>query len=76
MSNEKLTLQALALPLSDRVRLAQELWDSIEPEQPLTSDQSVVQEAQQRATELAQNPEAGKSHEDAMRDLRRRLRCG
>ena len=75
MSNEQLTAEALALPLADRVHLAQALWQSIDAGLTDCSETKAVEESVRRAGELDSGTVQGRPHEDAMRDLRRSLRC-
>jgi hypothetical protein len=46
MSTQELTMEAMALPLADRILLAQALWESIEAGLPDTDEGSALREAQ------------------------------
>lgn len=79
MSNEELTQKVLALPLSDRIDLAQALWQSIEegPEVDGSAEErDAVERARRRDRELATGAVEGRSHEQVMEAARRALRCG
>jgi len=70
-----LTDAALALPLPDRVTLAQTLWDSIDAGLPDTDEASAVKEAVQRDAELSSGLVAGMTHEEVMKTARRATEC-
>jgi putative addiction module component (TIGR02574 family) len=70
--------EALKLPAEERVRLAQELWDSIAPEAerepnllPLSEEQ--IQELERRLTEHDREPGAAIPWEDVRARLRARF---
>ena len=73
MSTEKLTADAMALPLSERVSLAQALWESINAELPEADERAAITEALQRDQELSSGHVAGRTHEEVMETLRRVL---
>lgn len=73
MSTDQITNAALALPMEERVRLAQTLWVSIDKDLAETSEAAAVEESAQRADELDRGEVRGQSHEDAMRQLRLKL---
>jgi putative addiction module component (TIGR02574 family) len=73
MSTDRLTNAALALPMEERVRLAQPLWVSIDKDLAETSESAAVEESARRADELDRGAEQGQPHEDAMRQLRQGL---
>ncbi len=73
MSTDQITTAALALPMEERVRLAQTLWVSIDKDLAETSEAAAVEESARRADELERGAVKGQSHEDAMRNLRRGL---
>jgi putative addiction module component (TIGR02574 family) len=73
MSTDQITAAALALPMSDRVQLAQALWVSIDRDIPESDAIRAVEESAQRADELDSGAVKGKPHEDVMRELRRSL---
>ena len=75
MSTEQLMADAMALPLADRVLLAQALWESIDAGLPDTDATAAVNEAIQRDQELSSGKVAGRTHEEVMRAARRALEC-
>lgn len=78
MSIEQLTQQLMTLPLSERVDLAQALWQSInEGLRPCTvdEDREANEEARKRDTELASGVVTARTHQDIMEAARRVLGC-
>ena len=78
MSREELTQAAMALPLAERVSLAQDLWQSIEEglaASPSDGDRQALAEAQRRDAELSQGAVAGRTHEQVMETVRRTIEC-
>lgn len=75
MTTQQLTNEALALPLVDRVRLAQELWASIDPAVVDNSEREAVLEAIRRDEELSSGTVIGRTHEEVMQAARRAIRC-
>ena len=73
MSTEQLIADAMALPLSDRVSLAQALWESIDAGQPDMDERAAVAEAIRRDQELSSGSVAGRTHEEVMEAARRSL---
>ncbi|MCX6904070.1 MAG: addiction module protein [Verrucomicrobia bacterium] len=75
---EQLTQAAMALPLAERVSLAQDLWQSIE-EGSLCStpdeDREALAEAQRRDAEMSSGAVAGRTHEEVMETMRRTIEC-
>ncbi|MDH4259594.1 MAG: addiction module protein [Gammaproteobacteria bacterium] len=72
MKQEALVAEILALPVADRVRLVEAVWDSISavPEAlPLTDWQR--QELDRRLAELESDPDAGASLEEVFARIRR-----
>jgi putative addiction module component (TIGR02574 family) len=69
---QDLVAEILALPVEDRVRLVEAIWDSISavPEAlPLTDGQK--EELDRRLAELEADPEAGSSLEEVFARIRR-----
>jgi putative addiction module component (TIGR02574 family) len=62
--NKSLLKELLELTPAERIELAEDLWDSIEPEEmpPLTPEQ--MQEAERRYAEHVRNPGRASSWED------------
>ena len=75
MSANALTDAALALPLADRVSLAQALWQSIDAGLPDTDERSAVQDAVRRDSELASGAVTGTPHAEVMQAARRSAGC-
>lgn len=77
MSNEELTRKALALPLSDRIDLAQALWHSIEElaeDRDNAEERKALEQARKRDRELASGAVEGRTHQQVMEAARRALR--
>ena len=70
MSTQQLTTEALALPLPERVSLAQALWQSIDLGLPETDEGEAAREANQRDQELSSDPSVGRTHEEVMQAAR------
>lgn len=75
MSTEQLIADAMALPLSDRVSLAQALWESIDTGLPNSNESAVVVEAIRRDKDLSSGRVKGRTHEEVMEAARRALEC-
>jgi putative addiction module component (TIGR02574 family) len=75
MSTQQLLEDALALPLAERVSLAQALWESIDAGLPQFDAHSAVTEAIQRDEELSSGKVTGRTHEEVMQGARRALEC-
>jgi putative addiction module component (TIGR02574 family) len=64
----------LGLPIDERIRLAEDLWDSVAADQgalPLTADQK--SELDRRLDAFAIHKDRGRSAHVALSDIRRRL---
>lgn len=75
MTSEELISDAMALPLAERVSLAQALWESIDLGVPDTDERAAVKEAIQRDEELSSGKVAGRTHGEVMETARRALKC-
>jgi hypothetical protein len=75
MSAQQLATEAMALPLAERVALAQALWESIEGRVKDTDETAVVQEAVCRDEDLSSGAVVGRAHETAMQAARRAFGC-
>jgi putative addiction module component (TIGR02574 family) len=75
MSTEQLIADAMALPLSERVTLAQALWESIDAGIAEADERLAVAEAIRRDEELSSGRVAGRKHEEVMEAARRALEC-
>jgi putative addiction module component (TIGR02574 family) len=70
MSTEQLIADALALPLAERVSIAQALWESIDAGRGNVDERTAVAEAISRDEELTSGRVAGRTHEEVMRMAR------
>ncbi len=75
MSTQELTAEAMALPMAERVTLAQALWQSIHAGRPETSEAEMIREARRRDEEMSSGKVAGRTHEEVMQAARRSLGC-
>jgi putative addiction module component (TIGR02574 family) len=75
VSTEQLIADAMALPLSERVSLAQALWESIDAGLPNSNESAVVVEAIRRDKDLSSGRVTGRTHEEVMEAARRALEC-
>jgi putative addiction module component (TIGR02574 family) len=75
MTTQQLIADAMALPLPERVELAQALWESIETGLPDMEERAAVNEAIQRDEELSSGKVTGRTHEEVMQAARRALEC-
>jgi putative addiction module component (TIGR02574 family) len=75
MSVEQLTSEAMALPLPDRVALAQSLWQSIDAGLADADEQASLREAARRDAEFSSGTVAGRSHDEVMLAARRAIGC-
>jgi putative addiction module component (TIGR02574 family) len=76
MADQEITKRVLALPLTERVELAQALWQSIDEEPAPGStaeERDAVEQAKRRDRELATGAVAGRTHEQVMKAARRAL---
>ncbi len=75
MSTVELTAEAMKLPLSERVSLAQALWQSIESGLPEADEKDTLNEAVRRSQELASGAIVGRFHDEVMQAARRAIGC-
>jgi len=75
MSIQEIKQEALDLPLSERVSLAQALWESIDAGLSDTDGQGALREAIRRDQELSSGKVAGRSHDEVMQAARRAIGC-
>lgn len=79
MSTQQLVDELLSLPLSERVEVAQTLWQSITeitPTESFEEERAAVAAAQRRDAELTSGAAIGRSHQEVMTNARRALECG
>ena len=65
----------MALPLSERVSLAQALWQSIDGDLPDIDECEALRVAIQRDHELSSGAVTGQAHEDVIRSARDAIEC-
>lgn len=78
MANEQLTRDAIALPLKERVRLAETLWESIHLDNfsSTGSDEGdTLAQVLRRDAELSSGSVEGESHDEVMGAARRAIGC-
>jgi putative addiction module component (TIGR02574 family) len=75
MSTDQLIADAMALPLAERVSLAQALWESIDAGLPDIEERAAVSEAIRRDEELSSGEVTGRTHEEVIQAARRALEC-
>jgi putative addiction module component (TIGR02574 family) len=75
MTTEELIADAMALPLAERISLAQALWESINAGLVDTDERSAIAEAVQRDEELSSGKVNGRTHAEVMQSARRALKC-
>lgn len=79
MQTDDLVQQLMALPLPDRVVVAQELWQSIDDGLPMAAadeQKEAAQAALRRDAELTSGTVIGRTHEEVIEAVRRALGCG
>ena len=75
MITQQITTEAMALPLSERVMLAQALWQSIDAGLSDTDERAAVSDAIRRDQELSAGTVVGHTHEEVMQAARRAIGC-
>lgn len=65
----------MSLPLSERVSLAQALWESINAGLVDTDEKAAVREAARRDQELSSGSVSGRTHEEVLQAARRAIGC-
>jgi putative addiction module component (TIGR02574 family) len=73
MMTQQLATEAMALPLAERVVLAQALWQSIDTDLANTDEQNAVHDAARRDQELSAGIVVGRSHAEVMQAARRAI---
>lgn len=73
MTTQTLVEQAMALPLEERIGLAEALWQSISEGLPSGDQREAIQQATRREGELTSGVALGRSHEDVMNAARRAI---
>lgn len=69
--------EALLLPVEDRVRLAQTLWESVHGESPVNAqdEAEALVKAKKRDDELSNGTVEERSHEEVMHRARNEIPC-
>jgi len=75
METRTLTQQAMALPLAERVRLAEARWQSFGEGLRSGEESEAIEQAKRRDAELTSGAVPSRSHDDVMRDARRAIGC-
>ena len=75
MSTEQLKEEIMSLPISEKVLLAQALWESIYTGLLDTNEQAAVREAARRDKELSSGTVGARTHQEVMQAARRVLGC-
>ena len=73
MTTEQLLSDAMALPLPERVSLAQALWESIDAGLQHADENAAIAEAVRRDAELLSGKVRGRTHEEVMQAAQRAL---
>ena len=73
MSTDQLTAEAMALPLAERVSLAQALWESIDAGLANSDEAAAITEAVRRDAELSAGVATPRTHEEVMEAARQAL---
>ncbi len=76
MSTKELAKEAMALPLAERVALAQTLWQSIGGgnDKPVVEEVNwAIEEAAKRDAELSSGAVIGRTHKQVMRAARKAI---
>jgi putative addiction module component (TIGR02574 family) len=76
MTTQLLIEKAMALPLEERIGLAEALWQSISEGLPAGDEREAIEQAARRDAELTSGTAAGRTHEEVMQAARRALGCG
>ncbi|WP_152054474.1 addiction module protein [Tautonia marina] len=75
MPDPSLTERLLALPLADRIELAEVLWQSIGEGLRPTTEAEALADARRRDAELTSGAVQARSHEEIMTAARRAIGC-
>jgi putative addiction module component (TIGR02574 family) len=73
MTSQQLTTEALALPISERISLAQTLWQSIDSGWRNADPGESLREAIRRDQEMTSKAVVGRTHEEVMSAARRAI---
>jgi len=76
MATQRLSEQVMALPLAERISLAEALWQSIGEELRASGEHEAIEQATRRDAELTSGAVSGRTHEEVMQAARRAIGCG
>jgi hypothetical protein len=76
MATQRLTEQVMALPLAERVGLAEALWQSIGEGLQAGGEREAIEQAARRDAELTSGAASGRTHDEVMQAARRAIGCG
>ena len=76
MATQRLTELVMALPLAERVALAEALWQSIGEGLQAGGEREAIEQATRRDAELTAGTASGRTHEEVVQAVRRAIRCG
>jgi putative addiction module component (TIGR02574 family) len=74
----ELETDVLALPIAERCRLAQRLWESLDDSEmssPTTAEAELVAAVRRRDEELSSGSVQGLSHDEVLKAARDAIRC-
>lgn len=74
MTTQQLITEALALPLAQRIELAQTLWESIDCGLPEVAPEEAILDAVRRDAELTSGTIVGRTHAEVMAAARQSLK--
>jgi len=72
---QELTEQVMALPMAERVGLAEALWQSIGEGLRAGAEREAIEQATRRDAELTSGAAIGRTHEEVMQAARRAIGC-
>jgi hypothetical protein len=75
MAIQQLTEQVMALPLAQRVDLAEALWQSIGEGLRASGEREAIEQAARRDAELSSGTAPGRTHEEVIQAARRAIGC-
>jgi putative addiction module component (TIGR02574 family) len=75
MATNSLAEQLMALPLEERIGLAEALWQSIGEELASGGEREAIEQAARRDAEMNSGAVVARSHEDVMAAARRAIGC-
>jgi Putative addiction module component len=76
MATQTLAEQVLALPLEERIGLAEALWKSIGHGLAAGDEREATEQALRRDAEISSGAAVSRSHDEVMKSARRAIGCG